>query len=181
MADYVRASQDVPLLFQPLETGATINTQSHHTHQRSESVSGKLHSVRAITVSFRHSIIIHLNAVGILISSFSFLSLSRWVCFCHVPVFCESLQRFDATHVFGRTLLASVFHVMRKQLMEKFTTEQDKMLPEKRSLVLNHFPKLAQYQIVEEFFTHSLSHSLTHSLTHSLIHFPSNSSDFSIC
>lgn len=63
-------------------------------------------------------------------------------------MFCESLQRFDATHVFGRTLLSSVFHVMRKQLMEKFTTEQDKMLPEKRSLVLNHFPKLVLVNVL---------------------------------
>ena len=25
--------------------------------------------------------------------------------------------------------------------MERFTAEQDKMLPEKRTLVINHFPK----------------------------------------
>ena len=79
--------------------------------------------------------------VSLNICEFGFLSPSRWVCFCHVPVFCESLQRYDATHVFGRTLLSSVFNVMRRQLMEKFTAEQDKMLPEKRSLVLNHFPR----------------------------------------
>lgn len=69
------------------------------------------------------------------------LSVPRWVCFCHAPVFCESLQKVDATLIFGRTLLSSVFLVMRRQLMERFTAEQDKMLPEKRNLVITHFPK----------------------------------------
>lgn len=65
----------------------------------------------------------------------------RWICFCHVPVFCESLQKFETTHVFGRILLSSVFLVLRRQLMDRFTTEQDKMVPEKRNLILNHFPR----------------------------------------
>jgi len=65
----------------------------------------------------------------------------RWVCFCHVPVFCESLVKMDATLIFGRTFLSSVFLVMRRQLMERFTAEQEKMLPDKRTLVITHFPK----------------------------------------
>ena len=65
----------------------------------------------------------------------------RWVSFCHVPVFCESLQKYDATLIFGRTFLSSVFLTMRRQLMDRFTAEQDKMLPEKRTLVITHFPK----------------------------------------
>ena len=65
----------------------------------------------------------------------------RWVCFCHVPVFCESLHKHDATLIFGRSLLCSVFVVMRRQLMERFTAEQEKMLPEKRSMVITHFPR----------------------------------------
>ena len=67
--------------------------------------------------------------------------LIRWVCFCHVPKFCESLQKFDTTYVFGRTLLSSVFLTLRRQLMERFTSEQDKMVPDKRNLILNHFPR----------------------------------------
>ena len=68
-------------------------------------------------------------------------ALLRWVSFCHVPVFCESLQKYDATLIFGRTFLSSVFLTMRRQLMDRFTAEQDKMLPEKRTLVITHFPK----------------------------------------
>ena len=69
------------------------------------------------------------------------LYIYRWVSFCHVPVFCESLQKYDATLIFGRMFLSSVFLTMRRQLMERFTAEQDKMLPEKRTLVITHFPK----------------------------------------
>lgn len=65
----------------------------------------------------------------------------RWLCYCHVPAFCDSLAHYDTTLIFGRTLLKSVFQTMRKQLMEKFRAEKDKMPAEKRTLVLTHFPR----------------------------------------
>lgn len=66
---------------------------------------------------------------------------SRWLCYCHVPAFCDSLPRYETTIIFGRTLLRSVFQTMRKQLLDKFRAEKDKMPSEKRTLVLTHFPK----------------------------------------
>merc|ERR1712013_807023 len=45
------------------------------------------------------------------------------------------------TLIFGRSLLKSVFQTMRKQLLDKFRAEKDKMPPEKRTLVLTHFPR----------------------------------------
>ena len=65
----------------------------------------------------------------------------RWLCYCQVPVFCDSLKRHDPTAVFGRVLLRSVFSVMRRQLLEKFRAEKDKMPPDKRTIVLTHFPR----------------------------------------
>lgn len=65
----------------------------------------------------------------------------RWLCYCQVPVFCDSLQKYDPTAVFGRVLLRSVFSVMRRQLMEKFRAERDKMPVDKRAIVLTHFPR----------------------------------------
>lgn len=65
----------------------------------------------------------------------------RWLCYCHVPAFCDSLTHYDTTLIFGRTLLKSVFQTMRKQLMGKFRAEKDKMPPEKKTLVLTHFPR----------------------------------------
>jgi len=69
------------------------------------------------------------------------VNYTRWLCYCHVPAFCDSLPHFDTTLIFGRTLLKSVFQTMRKQLLDKFRAEKDKMPPEKRTLVLTHFPR----------------------------------------
>lgn len=65
----------------------------------------------------------------------------RWLCYCHVPQSNDSLPRYETTHVFGRNLLKSIFTVTRRQLLEKFRVEKDKLLPEKRTLILTHFPK----------------------------------------
>lgn len=89
---------------------------------------------------------IHCTPAHVTLIMHSFLF--RWVCFCHVPVFCESLAKLDATLIFGRTFLSSVFLVMRRQLMERFTAEQDKMLPEKRTLVITHFPKCVHVVLI---------------------------------
>ncbi|XP_040577469.1 histone acetyltransferase KAT2B isoform X2 [Lepeophtheirus salmonis] len=69
------------------------------------------------------------------------VNYTRWLCYCHVPAFCDSLPHYDTTLIFGRTLLKSVFKTMRKQLLSKFRLEKDKMPPEKRTLVLTHFPR----------------------------------------
>ncbi|XP_066554513.1 histone acetyltransferase KAT2A isoform X1 [Amia ocellicauda] len=66
---------------------------------------------------------------------------TRWLCYCHVPQSCDSLPRYETTQVFGRSLLKSIFTVTRRQLLEKFRVEKDKLLPEKRTLILTHFPK----------------------------------------
>ena len=66
---------------------------------------------------------------------------ARWLCYCHVPQSNDSLPRYETTQVFGRNLLKSIFTVTRRQLLEKFRVEKDKLLPEKRTLILTHFPK----------------------------------------
>lgn len=69
------------------------------------------------------------------------VNYTRWLCYCHVPAFCDSLPHYDTALIFGRTLLRSVFQTMRRQLLDKFRAEKDKMPPEKRTLVLTHFPR----------------------------------------
>uniref|UniRef100_A0A0B7AGV5 histone acetyltransferase n=1 Tax=Arion vulgaris TaxID=1028688 RepID=A0A0B7AGV5_9EUPU len=69
------------------------------------------------------------------------LNYTRWLCFCHVPAFCDSLPRYETTLIFGQTLLRSVFQTMRRQLLDKFRAEKDKMPPDKKTLVLTHFPR----------------------------------------
>ena len=43
------------------------------------------------------------------------VNYTRWLCYCHVPAFCDSLPHYDTTIIFGRTLLRSVFQVRRKR------------------------------------------------------------------
>ncbi|XP_046359409.2 histone acetyltransferase KAT2A-like isoform X1 [Haliotis cracherodii] len=69
------------------------------------------------------------------------VNYTRWLCYCHVPAFCDSLPRYETTLIFGRTLLRSVFQTMRRQLLDKFRAEKDKMPPDKKTLVLTHFPR----------------------------------------
>ena len=69
-----------------------------------------------------------------------------------MPVFCDSLQKYDPTAVFGRVLLRSVFSVMRRQLMERFRAERDKMPADKRTIVLTHFPRFVQSFFLMFFF-----------------------------
>ena len=64
----------------------------------------------------------------------------RWLCYCWVPVFCDSLKQYDLIAVFGRVLLRSVFSVMSRQLLETFRAEKD-TLPLYKTIVLTHFPR----------------------------------------
>ncbi|XP_015829340.1 histone acetyltransferase KAT2B isoform X2 [Nothobranchius furzeri] len=79
---------------------------------------------------------------------------TRWLCYCNAPQFCDSLPRYETTQIFGRTLLRSVFTVMRKQLLEQARQEKDKLPPEKRTLILTHFPKFLS-MLEEEVYSHS--------------------------
>jgi len=69
------------------------------------------------------------------------VNYTRWLCYCHVPTFCDSLDRFETCLIFGRTLLRSVFQTMRRSILDKFRSEKDRMTAEKRTLVLTHFPR----------------------------------------
>ncbi|XP_045453626.1 histone acetyltransferase KAT2A [Melitaea cinxia] len=69
------------------------------------------------------------------------INYTRWLVFCHVPAFCDSLEHCDTSLVFGRTLLRAVFKSVCRQLMDKCHLERDRMPIEKRVLVLNHFPR----------------------------------------
>lgn len=69
------------------------------------------------------------------------INYTRWLVFCHIPAFCDSLPHYDTTIVFGRNMLQAVFKSVCRQLMDKCHSERDRMSPDKRVLVLTHFPK----------------------------------------
>jgi len=69
------------------------------------------------------------------------INYTRWLVFCHVSTFCDSLPHYDTHTVFGKTLLQAVFKSLYRELMNKCHNERDKLTPEKRVRVLTHFPK----------------------------------------
>ncbi|CAH1105077.1 unnamed protein product, partial [Psylliodes chrysocephalus] len=79
------------------------------------------------------------------------IEYTRWLVFCYVPTFCDSLQHFDTTMVFGRTLLRAVFKYIRKQIMDQFYRERDTMPPDRRQLLLTNFPPFLN-QLDEEIY-----------------------------
>ncbi|XP_011870976.1 PREDICTED: histone acetyltransferase KAT2A-like [Vollenhovia emeryi] len=69
------------------------------------------------------------------------VNYTRWLVFCHVPAFCNSLPHHDTPLVFGKTLLQAVFRPLCRELVNKCHIERDKLTPEKKVIVLTHFPK----------------------------------------
>ncbi|XP_050452975.1 histone acetyltransferase KAT2A-like [Cataglyphis hispanica] len=83
------------------------------------------------------------------------INYTRWLVFCHVPAFCDSLPHHDTALVFGKTLLQAVFRSICKQLMDRFHTEEEKMTTERRALFLTHFPKFLSLLEKEIYSNHS--------------------------
>ncbi|XP_023164383.1 histone acetyltransferase KAT2A [Drosophila hydei] len=71
------------------------------------------------------------------------INYTRWLVFCHVPAFCNSLRQFETSLVFGRTLLRTVFQNMSQQLKKKCISERDRFPEDKRSII-TQMPKFLE-------------------------------------
>ncbi|XP_022904874.1 histone acetyltransferase KAT2A isoform X2 [Onthophagus taurus] len=65
---------------------------------------------------------------------------TRWLVFCHVPLFCDSFRHYDTAMIFGKTLFRAVFKHVKKQILDQFHEERDWMPVERRVMLLTHFP-----------------------------------------
>lgn len=72
---------------------------------------------------------------------FQTLVLIRWLCYCHVPSYCDSLPHYELSSIFGRTFLRQVYSTVQRQLMDRFQAEKDRLQPERREMILTFFPK----------------------------------------
>lgn len=80
------------------------------------------------------------------------INYTRWLMFCHVPAFCNSLRHFETTVVFGRTLLKAVYQYVCQQLLTKCRAEKDRMPVERRAM-LSQLPKFLEalkHEVVNE-------------------------------
>ncbi|BET00304.1 PCAF (P300/CBP-associated factor) N-terminal domain [Nesidiocoris tenuis] len=67
---------------------------------------------------------------------------TKWMVFCFVPTFCDSIRHYDVSNIFGRTMLRSAFKGLKKDLIDKLYTENDRLSPEERAKFLPHLPRL---------------------------------------
>ncbi|XP_011068662.1 PREDICTED: histone acetyltransferase KAT2A-like [Acromyrmex echinatior] len=74
---------------------------------------------------------------------------TRWLVFCHVPAFCDSLPHYDIRLIFGKTLLQAVFRSLCRKLMDICNNERDKLATERGVLISTHFPKFLSSLEVE--------------------------------
>lgn len=77
---------------------------------------------------------------------------SRWLVFCKVPAYCDSLKHYEVTQIFGRHFLKSVFPYIQRQIMDQFHQERERMPKEQRVMILSHFPPFLD-QLNEEVFS----------------------------
>ncbi|XP_076804539.1 histone acetyltransferase KAT2A-like [Clavelina lepadiformis] len=69
------------------------------------------------------------------------MNYTRWLCYCRVPKFCESLAHHSTVEVFGRPLLKSIFAFLRRRVLDSFRSEKVHVPADRRTLILSHFPK----------------------------------------
>ncbi|EDV26752.1 uncharacterized protein TRIADDRAFT_22087 [Trichoplax adhaerens] len=68
------------------------------------------------------------------------INYNRWLCFCHIPVLCDSFERFNLISTFGRTFLRSVITTIKEQIILRFQNDKDKRNDERYIKLINKFP-----------------------------------------
>ncbi|CAG0882237.1 unnamed protein product [Darwinula stevensoni] len=66
------------------------------------------------------------------------VNYTRWLCFCHVPAFCDSFPRYQTTAAFGKTFLQSIFPQVKRDIIGAISGDPEK----DKSHMAIYFPKL---------------------------------------
>ena len=69
------------------------------------------------------------------------MNYTRWLCYCRVPKFCDSLTCYCTIDVFGYPLLKSIFSFLRRKVLDNFRSDKFHAPTDRRNMVLTHFPK----------------------------------------
>lgn len=70
-----------------------------------------------------------------------YVIIIRWLCFCHIPILCDSFERFNLISTFGRTFLRSVITTIKDQILNRFQSDKDKRNDEKYIALMKKFPR----------------------------------------
>lgn len=71
------------------------------------------------------------------------INYTKWLVFCHVPAFCNSLRHFETSLVFGRNFLKTIFPGIAQELKKKCITERDRF-PVDKNVIITQMPKFLE-------------------------------------
>ncbi|CAG0880499.1 unnamed protein product [Cyprideis torosa] len=69
------------------------------------------------------------------------VAYTRWVCSAYIPEICRTFPYTAVSLSFGKTYLKTIFRSLKRQMMDKFHQDKEKMTEEKRAVALYHFPR----------------------------------------
>lgn len=71
------------------------------------------------------------------------INYTRWLIFCYVSGFCDSLRHYMATDIFGKTFLRSTFPFVSQGFLMQYEAEKDN-LPADKKMLLERLPNFLE-------------------------------------
>lgn len=68
------------------------------------------------------------------------IDYTRWLVFCYIPAFCDSLKYYNCTEIFGKRFLLYTFPFLSQQFIYHYETEKES-LPADKQMLLERLPK----------------------------------------
>lgn len=71
------------------------------------------------------------------------IDYTRWLVFCYIPAFCDSLKYHNCTEIFGKRFLLHTFPFLSQQFLFHYENEKES-LPADKQLLLERLPKFLE-------------------------------------
>lgn len=71
------------------------------------------------------------------------IDYTRWLVFCYIPAFCDSLKYYNCSEIFGKRFLLYTFPFLSQQFIFHYETEKES-LPADKQMLLERLPKFLE-------------------------------------
>lgn len=71
------------------------------------------------------------------------IDYTRWLVFCYVPSFCNSLKHYNCSEIFGKRFLLHTFPFLSQQFLSHYEIEKES-LPIEKQILLERLPKFLE-------------------------------------
>lgn len=71
------------------------------------------------------------------------IDYTRWLVFCYIPAFCDSLKYYNCTEIFGKRFFLFTFPFLSQQFIYHYETEKES-LPTDKQMLLERLPKFLE-------------------------------------